>query len=641
MTTLTSLSEIFKDRYFVIPDYQRGYSWETDEVEDLIKDIENLKSKDHKHYTGTIVMTNSLTNPDTLEIIDGQQRLTTIIILISCIYYSDTVKYASLYNLFLRRGEFGNRRVVLQPNAEASVIFNNLIIENTEGENLEIKSDVNISNAKKYILKWIKKRKNNIDTYLDIILNQLGFIFYLTENEKEIGIMFEVINNRGKDLSELEKIKNYFIYYASVYDLNELRKRVNDEWVKIQKHLNKADKITNNDEGSFILYNYLVFYDAENLSIDDIYLNIKSSYDPNKRNPLLAQKHNSEISDFLKLLSLSAKHYAYIFNENFFESDYNGENKVELGKILKYLRCQPTIATLMPLILAVMAREKDIKQMIAMLELIEKVNFRIYILPSIVSRADHKKNLFYRWANRYYKQHSWNGVEYTEYNNKRVNGDAYELLKENLRQITKYFCNEENFVDSLRLTDIKKNSFYSWSGLPYFLARYEEDLQKSNRKTWDVENILHSRKDKKHQSNDLLTKEHIWAEDNLKDKFNKDHLEKNRLGNFVLLGQGDNSSLSNKAILDKFEDLNNWVKTDKAGLELKQVNELSQILEDAERFLLKKQKLQKKTHVYYKKLSQRINDIRETKLIMFALKNWSFPGERMYLEKEINTFKFI
>jgi len=164
----------------------------------------------------------------------------------------------------MRRGEIGKRLLVLTPNLETSVIFTKLIIENGDGENLEIKSDVNIANAKRKIQKWIKNRKNNLDIYLDIILNKLGFIFYLTENDKEIGIMFEVINNRGKELSELEKIKNYLIYYASVYDLNELRKAVNDEWAIIQKNLNKAGKISNNDEGSFILYNYLIFMKLRN-----------------------------------------------------------------------------------------------------------------------------------------------------------------------------------------------------------------------------------------------------------------------------------------------------------------------------------------------------------------------------------------
>jgi uncharacterized protein with ParB-like and HNH nuclease domain len=639
MTNLTTISEIFKDKFFIVPDFQRGYSWESEQLEDLINDIENLKNREHKHYTGTIVMVQSNDNIQTLEIIDGQQRLTTIVMLISAIYFSNPVKYKDLLSSFLRRGELGNRKLVLQPNVETAAIFSKLIIENEEGENLEIKSDVNVANAKKIISKWIKKRKNSLDLYLDVILNKLGFIFYLTENDKEIGIMFEVINNRGKELSELEKIKNYFIYYASIYDLNELRKAINDNWIIIQKNLNKAEKITNDDEGSFILYNYLVFYQAEKISIDEIYHKIKDEYDPNRRNPLIAKNHNEKIFEFLKLLTTSSKHYAYIFNENHFESDYNGEYKIELSKILKKLRCQPTIATVMPLILSVMARENDMKKKVELLEIIEKVNFRMYILPFIVSRADHKKNLFYKWANEFYNKFDITVSEITEFNNKKVTGRYSDLLKENLKQVTKYFCNGEKFIESMQLSPDDNFSFYGWSGLRYFLACYEEHLQKANRKTWDIQNILRSKNDKKNQSNDVLTKEHIWAEDNRKEHYNKNEHEKNRLGNFVLLGSGDNSSLSNGDILDKFSNLNTWIKTNKAGMELKQVNELPEILFEAEKYLKKQLKRKIQTHVYYKELACRINDIRETKLIEFALKNWAFIGERIYLDKEVNSFK--
>lgn len=639
MTSLTTISEIFKDRFFVIPDFQRGYSWEDQQVDDLINDIENLKNKDHKHYTGTVVMVQSLNVAQVLEIIDGQQRLTTIVMLISAIYYTSPEKYSDLYETFMRRGELGNRRLVFQPNMEAVANFTKLIIENADGENLEIKSDVNIANAKKKIQKWIKKRKNSLDAYLDIILNKLGFIFYLTGNDKEIGIMFEVINNRGKELSELEKIKNYFIYYSSIYNLNELRQAVNNEWVVIQKNLNKANKISNNDEGSFILYNYLIFYDAEKISIEDIYPEIKKRYDPNRRNNLLAQNHNEKIFSFLKLLSLSSKHYGYIFNENFFESDYNGEYKRELGKVLKYLRCQPTIATVMPLILSVMAQENDKKKVVELLEIIEKANFRMYILPSIVSRADHKKYLFYNWANHFYNNYGKLVDELTDYNDKSVKGPASDLLKENLKQVTKAFCSQENLISSLVMEKEENFSFYTWSGLRYFLARYEESLQKNNRKTWDVQTILLSKRDKKNQSNDVLTKEHIWAEQNLKDHYNKNHIEKNRLGNFVLLGSGDNSSLNNRDVLEKFADFNDWIKTNKAGMELKQVNELPEVLDTAESYLTKRLKLKKVTHAYKRKLAQRVNDIRETRLIEFALRTWSFSGEKLYLEKEINTFK--
>lgn len=53
---LLSIEEIVKDNFFKIPDYQRGYSWEKKQLVDLTKDIEHVSKIDHKHYTGTIVV---------------------------------------------------------------------------------------------------------------------------------------------------------------------------------------------------------------------------------------------------------------------------------------------------------------------------------------------------------------------------------------------------------------------------------------------------------------------------------------------------------------------------------------------------------------------------------------------------------
>jgi uncharacterized protein with ParB-like and HNH nuclease domain len=52
-SNLKTLSEIFNDKIFRIPDYQRGYSWGVDELEDLWRDIDNLPSG-KSHYTGMI-----------------------------------------------------------------------------------------------------------------------------------------------------------------------------------------------------------------------------------------------------------------------------------------------------------------------------------------------------------------------------------------------------------------------------------------------------------------------------------------------------------------------------------------------------------------------------------------------------------
>ncbi len=97
---LQSLNEIFNQRFFRIPDFQRGYSWEEQQLQDFWEDLKNLK-EDKLHYTGLLTVEllskDEVRNKETWQddlwlfdaklkayyLIDGQQRLTTSIILIN------------------------------------------------------------------------------------------------------------------------------------------------------------------------------------------------------------------------------------------------------------------------------------------------------------------------------------------------------------------------------------------------------------------------------------------------------------------------------------------------------------------------------------------------------------------------------
>ena len=74
---LKTLSEIFNDKIFKIPDYQRGYSWGKLQLEDLWRDIDNLPLN-KSHYTGMITV--DIQDNKTYHVIDGQQRLTSLVI---------------------------------------------------------------------------------------------------------------------------------------------------------------------------------------------------------------------------------------------------------------------------------------------------------------------------------------------------------------------------------------------------------------------------------------------------------------------------------------------------------------------------------------------------------------------------------
>ena len=112
--SLKSLDDIFNKRLFRIPDYQRGYSWEKSQLEDFWDDLERLEEgKDH--YTGLLTLkklsdkqkidkilraddkwkTEKGSNFEVCHVVDGQQRLTTAIILIHCLvnHFKDKQKY--------------------------------------------------------------------------------------------------------------------------------------------------------------------------------------------------------------------------------------------------------------------------------------------------------------------------------------------------------------------------------------------------------------------------------------------------------------------------------------------------------------------------------------------------------------------
>ena len=80
---LESISQLLKgDFQFVIPDYQRPYSWKGEEVGELIEDIAACVGKKHGLYLGTIILDVGDKDPKHVEIVDGQQRITSIFLLL-------------------------------------------------------------------------------------------------------------------------------------------------------------------------------------------------------------------------------------------------------------------------------------------------------------------------------------------------------------------------------------------------------------------------------------------------------------------------------------------------------------------------------------------------------------------------------
>lgn len=188
MESLQTVQQIFSDKLFRVPDYQRGYTWEKKQWQDLIDDLEELP-EGKEHYTGTIIL--NLTSTDKLikeergkqlgvyNIVDGQQRLTTILLLLSCI--SKEFKGMGTREALARgiREDFieitdfeGQRLTRLTLNKDCQEFYKkNIISEDTTIHGPEIKSHELLYGAKEYFANYIKAKKENIKEFERYLLD--------------------------------------------------------------------------------------------------------------------------------------------------------------------------------------------------------------------------------------------------------------------------------------------------------------------------------------------------------------------------------------------------------------------------------------------------------------------------------------
>lgn len=626
-----TLPQLFESNYFRIPDYQRGYSWETEHLEDLVKDIDNISELDNTHYTGTIVATKSGKENNVFEIVDGQQRLTSLVILLSQIYFKSPSEFEDIKDLYILRGSIGEEKIVFRTNIETSECFEVAIIANKK-YNASIKSHEALLNARSFFQKWLLNK--DLKAVYDTIANKLTFLFFTPEFTKEIGIMFEVINNRGKHLSELEKIKNFFIYYSTIHGKDKLKEDVNSKWGHIQRNLSQANRTSNDDENSFLRYCYLVFFNPNKEKSWDVYNECKLIFDAKNKESDYVEKSVSRMRAFVEFISNSSLHYAWFFNQRYFHTTYSGESKDELDKCLTYLRCQPVNASIMPLYLGIMARIDEINRSIELLKLLEIVNMRLYVLPDIFRRADSKQADLFSFAFTFYNEQQWsseNSEANTRFNNIPIKGDIFDWLLHNLTQITYAFCSAERFIDNINLDDSEEYNFYRWPGIRFFLACYEEELRsKKAKRSFDIQRILSGKKNVGENFNDQLSLEHIWASKNRVNDFPEDFHTKRRLGNFVLCGLSSNITLSNNDIPQKVNELIFANSAGEGALDMFQIAQLPNIVNDVINNDMGDYKRQTKN--YFKDMAVRICDNREEKFIKFALKRWRLPNEKLLVK---------
>ena len=222
-----TLDELLAKRLFRIPHYQRAYSWERKHRRDMFKDIKKLSDNPTSfHFMSTVVGLRRQTKTivtdqfSEIEVVDGQQRLTTLVILLKaierkldCSVPNEKRLGQELRELLVKQDDAS--LILLQTNHDRSQYFADFL---RYGDcppilNAQTLADHELLKAISECNLFVENWSDRIDL-LRIIKNQLTFIFHEIDDEAAVYTVFEVLNNRGLNVSWLDRLKSMLMSLA-------------------------------------------------------------------------------------------------------------------------------------------------------------------------------------------------------------------------------------------------------------------------------------------------------------------------------------------------------------------------------------------------------------------------------------------
>lgn len=561
---LQSLSEIFNNKIFRIPDFQRGYSWEERQLEDFWEDIQNLNS-DKIHYIGLLTV-EPIKNSDIQNIekwrddlwllkkgmsayyiIDGQQRLTTLIILLHEILrtfgeneginygakseWIDRFLYRS-YNQIYKSFVFGYEKD--NPSDE---FFKTKILEQDSSaadKYPETLYTANLMFAKNYFAEKLKvlSREDKEDIF-DKAVNRLKFNYYEIDDSLDVYVTFETMNNRGKDLSHLELLKNRLIYLTTLLHedgetKSRLRRDINESWKTIYEYLGKNKENPLDDD--VFLFNHWIMYYTYDRSQSDVYADFLLKKKFTSKNVISECISIKDIKDYIDSLAKCVKQWFFIYNIQY--SSYSDRIKEHVQKLERV-----GMGAFPPMIMAVFTKESQEDFIWNFLDACERFNFLVFAISHRSSNTQNSN--LYRMAREYYIGNidiktvtaKIDSLTYGEDENNYHGWFDLERFKNHIQEL--FFKNG-------------RDGFYSWNGLRYFLYEYELYLQNNaNPKVKWEDFSKRTKEDTIEHIYPQLATDLYWKERFRYLKPIEKRVYLNSLGNLLLLSRSKNSKLQN------------------------------------------------------------------------------------------------
>lgn len=535
---------IVGDRAFQIPLYQRQYSWSKQQLEDLWNDLYYLESN-KKHYFGTILLKETdetfragLKDYKRVELIDGQQRITTVLILmaeiLTCLEQEvdtaeeqeeiakireDYLKYKSAYKLYLL--------------GDDDQYFRENIIDGKDfPEDLLTPSRRRLFEAKVYFRKRLESvRTGNPRRFKEFLLrfkakiDALEVVRYAIDDEEDAVLIFETVNDRGRPLSRLEKTKSFLmhmVYLCETENSDPKLAAINEDFGNVFKYveaITESPRGEDFDEESIQRYHYVISESSKKEEYQDYLQQFKRKvrlmYRDKKTRP--------------ECLSYIMTYSADLERSFFTVKEIIGYTKDDpLGTWLRRFFALGRTANFMPLLIALWIRSKgDSKALVRVLKRVESYAFRAYAIGN--RRADTGIGQLYELANELYHN--------------KMNIDEIE---ETLSELTDTYADDGRFE-----SDLGQENFYEEvesRDIKYLMYAYERRLAREEKEPLEI------------SLDDWLTDkwevEHIWADNATvsRDLEEVHEEQKHRLGNLTVASKPWNAGWGKKSFAKKRDE---------------------------------------------------------------------------------------
>ncbi len=319
-TTLLGFFEENQNNQFVIPIYQRLYSWEKEQCEQLWDDIIKIGGNDkmNGHFIGSIlyVLDSNTHSNNTLLIIDGQQRLTTITLLFIALrdHLSDEVKRKEIESYLINSNKDGDKKFrLILSESDKDTLLSLIDKDRRKPSELSLKIMENF----KLFEEWIRKNTDKLETIFKGLKKLMIVWIALEKGKDDPQLIFESMNSKGIELTQTDLIRNYIVMETEVKKQEDF---YNQYWRAMEENFKQSKKQSKREDlFSKFVRHYFTIKTREIPNINKVYEAFKD----------YRQKKGIEIEDLLKDLQ---KYCGY-----FCQIAFKKEADKDLNKALSFL----------------------------------------------------------------------------------------------------------------------------------------------------------------------------------------------------------------------------------------------------------------------------------------------------------------